>query len=292
MIANPADRPVRRGATIRTARLSVISTLVAAASPGLAAPLLPDFSAATFLAAAPIDNTYHPVLPGQSWVLTTDDADVSERIERSVVGGAGSGPTILGVATTTILDRSFENDVLVEETFDFFAQDTAGNVWYMGEDVTNYRYDDQGNFLGTDTESAWRAGVNDVLPGYQMPAEPMVGFFAYQEFAAADEALDAGEIVALGVTLDLDFGTLSDVLVILETSEIIEGFRELKYYAPGIGFVRADEGVNALLGDPDLVLELTGFSAVPVPPALPLLAMGLVGLGLAARGRGAWHRHV
>ena len=48
--------------------------------------------------------------------------------------------------------------MLVEETFDFYAQDTAGDVWHFGEDVTDYVYDADGNLIGTNSSSAWRAG--------------------------------------------------------------------------------------------------------------------------------------
>jgi hypothetical protein len=108
-------------------------------------PILPDFSAATFVPGAPVDNPYFPLIDSKTRVFVgqkEEDGDiVTERFELT---NLGPGPTILGVQTTTRRDRAFEDGLLVEETFDYYAQDTAGNVWYFGEDVTNFIYDDEG----------------------------------------------------------------------------------------------------------------------------------------------------
>ena len=95
------------------------------------------------------------------------------------------GPRILGVRTTTQLDKEYEDGLLVEKTFDYFAQDKRGNVWYMGEDVTNFHYDDDGNLIGKDHESAWRAGRRGAKPGWIMPARQIVGQRYFQEHRPA-----------------------------------------------------------------------------------------------------------
>src|SRR5688572_6506253 len=142
-----------------------------------AAATLPDFGAATFVPGAPVNHPYFPLLDNQTRIFEGGD----ERFELTTLG---MGPTILGVQTTVRRDRAFEEDLLVEDTFDFYAQDTAGNVWYFGEDVTNYEYDDDGNLLSTNSESSWRAGVNDAKPGFIMPADAAskIGFHYFQEF--------------------------------------------------------------------------------------------------------------
>ena len=45
------------------------------------------------------------------------------------------------------------NGDLVEDTFDWYAQDKAGNVWYFGEDTKEYK-----NGRVVSTEGSWRAG--------------------------------------------------------------------------------------------------------------------------------------
>jgi hypothetical protein len=240
------------------------------------APKLPDFGKATFAPGAPIDHPYFPILDGLTRVFEGSDADGNvERFELTLVG---PGPVILGVQTTARRDRAFEEGRIVEDTFDYYAQDTKGNVWYFGEDVTNYRYDDAGNLIGTDHASAWRAGVNDALPGWAMPAKLQVGKSYYQEFAEEDEALDVGETSALGLTLVGPLGTYQNVLRVLETNELEPDDREFKYYAPGVGLIRVEEGLDEGLANPRLTLHLT--SVVPEVSAHAMLLAGLVVLAV------------
>jgi PEP-CTERM motif len=266
---------------MRTSLACILATVpVLLANGAGAAPVLADFGAATFVAGAPIDNPFFPVLPGPTRVYRGEN---DEGVEVSTLSFAGLGPVLGGVQTTTLLDRATEDGLLVEETFDYYAQDTDGNVWYMGEDVTNYRYDDDGNFLGTDSASAWLTGVNGALPGYIMPAVPTLGFNYYQEFAEDDEALDQATIYALDQTVDLGWRTFSGVLVTYETNAFEPDAREFKFYAPGYGQIRAEEGLSPNLDDPELVVNLV--APVPLPATLPFLLAGLAGLGMAARRR-------
>jgi len=57
----------------------------------------------------------------------------------------------------------------VDETVDRYAQDRAGNFWYLGEDTQSY---EKGK--PTHTEG-WAAGVAGALPGIFMLADPKVG---------------------------------------------------------------------------------------------------------------------
>ena len=125
-----------------------------------------------------------------------------------------------------------------------------GNVWYFGEDVTNYRYDEAGNLIGTDSESAWRAGVNGALPGFIMPAYLTLGFNYFQESAPIDGALDQATTIAIGQFVSIDFGDYNNVLKVLETSDLIPDLREFKYYAPGQGLILVEEGLSADLSNP------------------------------------------
>jgi hypothetical protein len=242
-----------------------------------AAPFLPNFDLATFAPGAAIDNTYFPLTDNKRRVfqgeVESDGAPVNERFEFTTLE---TGPTILGVQTTTRRDRAFKNDVLVEETFDHYAQDTAGNVWYFGEDVTNYRYDAAGNFIGTDSASAWRAGVNGALPGFIMPADLTPGFNYLQESALADNALDQGTTFGIVQLVSIGLGDYSNVLRVLETSELIPDLREFKYYAPGQGLILVEEGLSVDNTNPTGRLELV--SEAPLPATLSLLAIGWAGL--------------
>lgn len=94
---------------------------------------------------------------------------------------------IQGVSTTVVHDVLYVNGVLAEDTFDWYAQDKAGNVCYFGEDIKEL--DPSGNVTGT--EGSWQAGKNGAVRGAIMLADPQPGNFYKQEFAAGvaeDEA--------------------------------------------------------------------------------------------------------
>jgi len=242
--------------------------------PAAAVPFLPDFSTAQFDPAQPINNLYFPMTDSRTYVYSGSDEDgpVDERFEHT---NTGQGPVILGVQTFIQQDREFEDGLLVEETFDYFAQDTLGNVWYLGEDVTTFEYDEDGNLIDTNTEGAWRAGVNGADPGFIMPADLTIGFNYFQEHAELDEALDQGTIFAFIDELILDIGTFENVLQIFETTELEPDAREFKYYAPGVGLILVEEDLDEDLANPELVFELTGIRSVPEPGTAGLMLLGL-----------------
>ena len=254
--------------------IALLYMVVTACGSAVAAtPTLPDFSAATFIPGAAINNPYFPILNNttQTYVATDSNGNaVDQRFELTPVG---AGPTLMGVQTTTVRDRGFEDGLRVEDAFDHFAQDKAGNVWYFGEDVTDYKYDASGNLIGTDTASSWLAGVHGALPGFIMPSVPTVGQSYYQEFALKDNSADQGEITATGLTLSFGGHSYSNVVRVLETSAVESGPPEYKYYAPGIGLIRGEEGLDANLQNPELTFSLT--SPVPEPTSILLLSLGL-----------------
>ncbi len=242
-----------------------------------AAPFLPNFDLAIFQPSAAIDNTYFPLTDNKQRVfqgeVESDGVVTNERFEFTTLG---IGPTILGVQTTTRRDRAFIDNVLVEETFDFYAQDTVGNVWYFGEDVTNYRYDDAGNLIGTDSASAWRAGVNGALPGFIMPADLTLSFNYFQESAPADEALDEGTTFSIEKFISIGFGDYSNVLKVLETSTLNSRSARVQILRAGAGTDFGGRRLSADLTNPAGRLELV--SEVPLPATLTLMVIGLAGL--------------
>ncbi len=79
----------------------------------------------------------------------------------------GERRDIQGISATVIRDTVYVAGELVEDTYDWFAQDTDGNVWYLGEDSTSY--EDDGT---TSKEGSWEYGVDGALPGIVMLADP------------------------------------------------------------------------------------------------------------------------
>ncbi len=244
-----------------------------------AAPFVPNFAAATFNPGAAIDHPYFPLINAAIYRYegVTVDEDNDQITESFEFHPVTTGPTILGVQTTSRLDRSFVDGLVQEDTFDYFAQDTAGNVWYMGEDVTNYVYDGEDVLLSTNSASTWRAGVNGALPGFQMPADTSLGLNYYQEKADADQAIDQARTQGLLDQVIVDFGTFHDVLQVWEGSEI-DPTTGYKYYARGFGLILEDKHLDNQLRNPEFSQDLVSVSAVPVPAALPLLGSALIGL--------------
>jgi hypothetical protein len=160
--------------------------------------------------------------------------------------------------------------LLVEDTFDWYAQDNDGNVWYMGEAVTDYEYDDEGNLIGTSHPGQWEAGVGGALPGYIMKADPQVGD---QEFLEG-EVEDEGQVLALNEAITVPAGAFANTIRIRDSSVLDDAFAH-KSYAPSIGNVlevEFDLETGAQLGSVELV------SVVPEPGGIVLQALGSFGL--------------
>lgn len=193
-----------------------------------------------------IDNPYLPFAIGSRWVYQGDSAEGHERV---VVEVTDQRKEVMGVSAVVVRDTVHADGVIVEDTFDWFAQDRDGNVWYLGEDSTAY---EDGQPAGT--EGSWEAGVDGALPGIAMPADPTVGD-AYREEFFTGEAEDMGEIRRTGETFSTPSGDYDDVLVTGEWTPLEPEVVEEKYYAPGVGNIAA----VSVAGEPDR-LELVRFT--------------------------------
>jgi hypothetical protein len=250
--------------------------------------VLPEFSAANFEPGAPVNHPYFPLVPGtvsrfreESVDPETGETEV-EDLESFVTFGT---ERIAGVTATVVRERERSDGLLREDTFDWYAQDRDGNVWYLGEDSTHFEYDDDGNLIGTDKEGSWRAGEDGAKAGFIMPANPQVGFNYYQEFAPNAEALDQAIIVSLNESVTVPAGTFTDVLQTQESTELEPGDLENDYYARGVGPILEQE-VNAA-GEPQGGgLRLISTQVIPLPPAvLPGIATLIAAVACAARWR-------
>lgn len=225
---------------------------------------LPVFDPANFEPNEAIDNPYFPLKPGTISVYEgrkkdEETGEIDREIDRTAV--TFQTEEIGGVTATVVRDTSWVNGFLEEDTNDFYAQDTEGNVWYLGESTTEYEFDEDGNFIGTSNEGSWQTGINGALPGFIMEANPQVGDNYYQEFAPNDEALDQAEITSLDESISTRLGNFNNVLQILESTELSPGNFEFKYYVPNIGLVLVEEGLDANL-EPDFVVQLASISSV------------------------------
>ena len=123
---------------------------------------------------------------------------------------------------------------LVEDTYDWFAQDTDGNVWYLGEDSTSYEEDGT-----TSKEGSWEYGVDGALPGIVMLADPAPGDSYRQEYYPG-EAEDLGEVLSIDETKTIALGEYTDVVVTEDWNPLDPETIENKYYAPGVGMIYSE----------------------------------------------------
>src|SRR5678815_1664478 len=95
------------------------------------------FSASNFSDPLDIDNPFFPLIAGTTWTYKAETPDGCEVVITHVTNNTR---VLAGVTTRVLHDQAFEGETcddveLVEDTFDYHAQDDAGNVWYFGEDT-------------------------------------------------------------------------------------------------------------------------------------------------------------
>jgi hypothetical protein len=139
--------------------------------------------------------------------------------------------SILGVRTTVIHDQVFLDGELTEDTFDWEAQDAAGNVWYFGEDAKELE-----NGVVVSTEGSWEAGVAGALPGVIMLAHPEPGR-TYDQERAPDVAEDRAKVLGVKASVIVPYGHFTGCVHTQEYTLLVPGDREHKFYCPGVGLV-------------------------------------------------------
>ena len=187
----------------------------------------PTFDPANF--GSPADNPYFPLVPGTRSVLR-GVKDGLTQTERATV--TNRTKQILGVTATVIHDVSLHQGRPLEETFDWYAADDDGNVWYLGEDTKEF--DANGHVIST--EGSWEAGVDGAVPGVIMLADPQVNDAYRQEFYAG-QAEDQAWVVRMGGRFTVPYGTVHDVIRSLEWTRLEPNVVTLKVYAPDLGIV-------------------------------------------------------
>jgi hypothetical protein len=176
-----------------------------------------------------IDNPYFPLAPG---TRTIYEANTKDGLQRTTTEVTRDTKRVMGVDTVVVHDTLTIDNEPFEDTFDWYAQDRDGNVWYFGEATKEFK---EG---GVDTAGSFESGVNGALPGIIMPAHPQVGDQYRQEYAKG-VAEDAGEVLSVSGSETTPLtGPVKDLLV-TKDSDLLDpsGPGENKYYAPGVGLI-------------------------------------------------------
>jgi hypothetical protein len=143
--------------------------------------------------------------------------------------------TLMGIHATVIHDRLYERGRLAERTTDWYAQDRAGNVWYLGERTATLGA--HGKIIST--EGTWMVGVHGALAGIYMPAHPKVGDSGYQELYKG-HAEDRFRVLRLNARVSTPGGSSRHALLTKETTALEPGVVDHKLYIRGIGTAREE----------------------------------------------------
>jgi hypothetical protein len=175
-----------------------------------------------------IDNPYWPMQPGSRWLYREKDGEGG--VQRVVVTVTDETKRIAnGIEARVVHDVVSEGGEPVEVTDDWYAQDSAGNVWYLGERTAEYE-----NGKVVSRAGSWEAGVDGAQPGVIMPAEPKPGM-AYRQEHYAGEAEDRAKVLSVNEQAEVPFGHFSDVLLTKDLVPLEPKVLEYKLYARGIG---------------------------------------------------------
>jgi hypothetical protein len=175
-----------------------------------------------------IDNRYWPIRPRTRWTCRETDQEGSD--QKVVVTVTDAEKRIAnGIVARVVRDTVTEGGRVVEDTFDWYAQDERGDVWYLGEDTAEFE-----NGRPVSTKGSWEAGVNGAQPGVMVPAEPREGM-AYREEYYRGEAQDNGEVLSTTEMVQAPAGQFDDALLIRDSTPLEPRLLEYKLYAPGVG---------------------------------------------------------
>ena len=176
-------------------------------------------------------SDFNPLFPLEPGLSTTISGVSPEGAETILWEVTDRKKLIQGVTATVVRDRVWLEGELIEDTDDWFAQDNDGNVWYLGEDVKNYR-----DGVLTDRHGSWEHGVDGAMAGIIMYANPRIGHIYRQEYYAG-QAEDVGEVLATNETVQVPYGTLTGCVKTEDTTPLEPDVLEHKYFCPGIGGV-------------------------------------------------------
>lgn len=179
-----------------------------------------------------IDNRYFPLQPGTAFHYKGLAEDgKTPQTDNEVV--TDQTKMILGVRCTAVRDTVSSHGHPIERTFDFYAEDSSGNVWYMGEDARDLH---NGRFVKA--KDSWQSGVNGAQPGIIMPGSPQQGD-AYRQEYYPGHAMDQSRVIGSGRHVTVPAGSYKNALFTEETAPSVDpGVAERKWNVAGIGVVR------------------------------------------------------
>jgi hypothetical protein len=186
-----------------------------------------------------VDNPYFPLVPGSTLRYRGVMKDGrTPQVDTFTV--THQTKLVMGVRCVVVRDTVSSRGKPVQRTYDWFAQDKQGNVWYMGEETQELKHGRFGRMIDSGP-----AGENGAQPGLMMEAHPLTGD-RYWQFHWPGHAMDTTTVLAPGGPLNLPYGKVKDTLVTQEQSPLEPGVKDRKWSVRGIGYVeeQAASGSN------------------------------------------------
>jgi hypothetical protein len=179
-----------------------------------------------------IDNPWFPLKPGTTLTYSGEDEGTPAR---DVLRVTRRTKRIQGIRASVIDDRVYKRGHLAERTTDYYGQDRAGNVWYLGEDTVTLKPDGRVE----SREGTWRTSRHDAKPGIFMPAHPKPGDGGWQEYYVG-HAQDRFKVLTLHARVRTPAVRSRRAMLVRETTPIEPGVVDHKIYVRGIGTVREE----------------------------------------------------
>lgn len=209
-----------------------------AASPSSTCSLPIPFRAQNFTHGLQIDNRFLPMRPGTRLTYRGQVTAAGSVTGHEVVFTVTDLYKVVdGVPSRVIYDVDKDAGTVAEAELAFFAQDSTGDVWNLGEYPEQY---ENGTFTGA--PSTWIAGQAHASAGIHMLAQPTDRAQMKQEYlqgrAPRIQFLDCAQVTSSGGTVQVPAGRFTHVLTTEERSPL-ESLTaiQLKTHAPGVGIV-------------------------------------------------------
>ena len=175
-----------------------------------------------------IDNPYWPMTPGTRWVYS-EDGENGRKQRVTVTVTSRTKRVAAGIRGRVVHDVVTQGGKVIEDTYDWYAQDSKGNVWYLGEDTTEFESGGRRNH-----EGSWEAGVDGARAGIMMLAHPRVGR-RYRQEHYKGHAEDRAVVISLNGRGRVPWRSFSGALVTRDSNPLSPGPWEHKYYVKGVG---------------------------------------------------------
>jgi hypothetical protein len=189
-------------------------------------------------------NPYFPLGIGNQWVFEAEDETTTIVVENKT-------KLIDGVTCIVVNDVVSEDELLIEDTDDWFGLRLNGDVDYCGEAVQDFEYpegDDPPEAELVEIDGSFKAGRDGDKSGTLFPGNPVVGQYLRQEWSASnaeDVAVVLSTSYQYGDDPELDANVPQELaelmcgdtpcVVLREFSPIEPGPSERKYFASGVG---------------------------------------------------------